>query len=71
MVDEPLHVPTPDVVVFEEKWDRGDHFRSGCVWTVSKGRVFYFRPGHEIYPVFKPTESLRVVEKAVRLLSSE
>ena len=47
MVDEPFHVPVPDAAVFKERRDKGDHFRSGCVWTVGKGRVFYFRPGHE------------------------
>ncbi|MEI6535285.1 MAG: ThuA domain-containing protein [Verrucomicrobiaceae bacterium] len=66
MYDEPYHVPAPDVVVFEEKWDKGEHFRSGCVWTVGKGKVFYFRPGHESYPVYLQDEPLRVMENAVR-----
>ncbi len=68
MYGEPFHVPAPDEVVFEEKWDKGEHFRSGCVWQVGKGRVFYFRPGHETYPIFKQAEPLRVVENAVRWL---
>lgn len=68
MYGEPFHVPAPDEVVFEEKWDKGEHFRSGCVWRVGKGRVFYFRPGHETFPVFKQSEPLRVVENAVRWL---
>jgi hypothetical protein len=68
MYGEPFHVPAPDEVVFEEKWDKGERFRSGCVWTVGKGRVFYFRPGHETYPVFLQPEPLRVVENAVRWL---
>ena len=71
MYGEPFHVPAPDEVVFEEKWDKGEHFRSGCVWQVGKGRVFYFRPGHETYPVFKQAEPLRVVENAVRWLGVE
>jgi hypothetical protein len=25
----------------------GEHFRSGCVLQMGKGRVFYFCPGHE------------------------
>ena len=66
MYGEPFHVPAPDEVVFEEKWDKGEHFRSGCVWKVGQGRVFYFRPGHESYPVFKQAEPLKVVENAVR-----
>ena len=69
MYGEPFHVPTPDEVVFEEKWDKGEYFRSGCVWQVGKGRVFYFRPGHETYPTYKQAEPLRVVENAVRWLS--
>jgi hypothetical protein len=71
MYGEPFHVPTPDEVVFEEKWDKGEHFRSGCIWQVGKGRVFYFRPGHETYPVFKQVEPLRIVENSVRWLAGK
>ncbi len=66
MYGEPFHVPKPDEVVFEERWDKGEQFRSGCVWRIGKGVVFYFRPGHEIYPIYKQAEPLRVVENAVR-----
>jgi trehalose utilization protein len=68
MYDEPFHVPAPDEVVFEEHWQAGEHFRSGCVWHIGKGRVFYFRPGHETFPVYKQAEPLRVVENACRWL---
>lgn len=71
MYGGPFHVPTPDELVFEEKWDKGESFRSGCVWSVGKGRVFYFRPGHETYPVFKQAEPLRVLENAVRWLGAK
>lgn len=70
MYDEPFHVPAPDEVVFEERWDKGEHFRSGCVWRVGKGRVFYFRPGHETFAVYKQAETLRVMENAVRWLGA-
>ena len=69
MYDEPFHVPKPDAVVFEERWDKGEHFRSGCVWQVGKGRVFYFRPGHETFPVFKQAEPLRVLVNAARWMA--
>jgi trehalose utilization protein len=71
MYDEPFHVPPPDQVVFEERWDAGEHFRSGCVWNVGKGKVFYFRPGHEIYPVYKQEVPLKILENAVRWLGAE
>ena len=70
MYGEPFHVPAPDEVVFEEKWDKGEHFRSGCVWSVGQGRVFYFRPGHETYGIFQQAEPLRVVENAVRWMGT-
>jgi trehalose utilization protein len=64
-----FHVPKPDAMIFEEQWDKGEHFTSGCAWTVGKGRVFYFRPGHETYPIFQQPEPLRVVLNAVRWLA--
>ncbi len=66
MYSEPFHIPAPDAVVFEERWDKGEHFRSGCAWQVDKGRVFYFRPGHESYAVYRQEECLRVIANAVR-----
>ena len=68
MYDEPFHVPPPDDVIFEETWDRGEWFRSGLVWQVGQGKVFYFRPGHEIFPVYQDPNAIRVVENAVRWL---
>lgn len=71
MYGEPFHVPPTDEIVFEEKWDKGEHFRSGCVWSVGQGRVFYFRPGHETYPIFQQAETLRVIENAVRWMGGK
>ena len=51
MYGEPFWVPAPDSVVFEEKWEKGEHFRSGSLWKVGQGDVFYFRPGRETYPI--------------------
>jgi trehalose utilization protein len=65
MYDEPFHVPPPDEVVLEERWATGEWFRSGSVWNLGSGRVFYFRPGHETYPVFFDPNVLKVVENAV------
>lgn len=71
MYGEPFWVPAPDSVIFEEKWDKGEHFRSGSLWKVGQGDVFYFRPGHETYPVYKQAENLRVIENAVRWMGAE
>lgn len=70
MYDEPFHVPEPDEVVFEETWKAGERFRSGCVWRLGAGRVFYYRPGHETYPVYRQEIPLKILENAVRWLGS-
>lgn len=69
MYNEPFHVPPPDAVIFEERWQPGEWFRSGAVWNIGRGRVFYFRPGHEIYPVFKDPTVLQIIGNAVRWMS--
>ncbi len=71
MYNEPFHVPPPDEVVFEERWATGEWFRSGSVWALGRGRVFYFRPGHELYPVFKEATCLKILDNAVRWLAAE
>ncbi len=64
MYNEAFTVPEPDAVVFFETWDKGEKFRAGCCWQVGEGRVFYFRPGHETYPVFHQEETLKIVHNA-------
>ena len=65
MDNEPFHVREPDEVVFEEKWELGKRFRSGMVWNIGKGKVFYFRPGHETYPVYKQPELIQGIATPV------
>ncbi len=71
MYDEPFHVPAPDDLIFEEKWDKGEHFRAGMVWNLGKGKVFYFRPGHETFGVFKEENPLKIVANAVKWMGGK
>lgn len=66
-----FHVPKPDAMIFEERWDSNESFTSGCAWQVGKGRVFYFRPGHETYAIFKQEIPLKIVENAVHWVHSK
>jgi trehalose utilization protein len=61
----PFHVPKPDAVIFKEKWNDKESFTSGCTWQVGKGRVFYFRPGHETYAIYNEKYPLMIVENAI------
>ena len=68
MYNEPFHIPEPDEVIFEETWATGEHFRSGIVWNIGDGKVFYFRPGHETFPVFKQAEIIQILANACEWL---
>jgi trehalose utilization protein len=69
--DEPFRVPPPDVVVFESTWRTGQRFRSGCVWQRDKGRVFYFRPGHETFPTYFQPEVKAILVNAARWIGPQ
>jgi trehalose utilization protein len=66
---EPFECPEPEAVVFDGEYVRPDGSkemsRQGLVWTVGKGRVFYFQPGHETYPVFFDATMLKILCNAV------
>ena len=64
MYGERFDVPAPDELVFLSWFEGGEVFRSGCCYTRGKGRVFYFRPGHETYPIYRQDEVRRVLANA-------
>ncbi len=66
MYGERFDIPQPDEQVFISWFQGGEVFRSGCCWHRGRGKVFYFRPGHESYPTFKDANVLKVIENAVR-----
>jgi trehalose utilization protein len=59
-------VPAPDELVFISWFGGGEVFRSGLCYFRGRGKVFYFRPGHETFPTFKNPEVQRVIINAVR-----
>jgi trehalose utilization protein len=65
MYGERFDVPAPEELVFCSWFEGGEVFRSGCCYTRGKGRVFYFRPGHETYPIYYQPEIRRVLANAV------
>lgn len=70
MYGEPFAIPTPDENVFLSWYEGGEVFRSGCTWKRGNGKIFYFSPGHEVYPIyFNPTVQL-VLRNAVRWAAS-
>ena len=66
MYGERFDIPTPDKLIFVSWFEGGEVFRSGCTWQRGNGRIFYFRPGHETYPIFYNEQILRVIANGVR-----
>ncbi len=71
MYGEPFAIPTPDEIVFISWFEGGEVFRSGCTWNRGNGRVFYFRPGHETYPVYHHPMVRLVLRNAVKWAASD
>ena len=65
MYGEPFDVPAPDELVFVSWFTGGEVFRSGCCYTRGRGRIFYFRPGHETHPTYHHPDVRRVIANAV------
>jgi trehalose utilization protein len=66
MYGEYFDIPTPDELVFISSFSGGEVFRSGCCFNRGKGRIFYFSPGHETYPIYFQPEVRQVIANAVR-----
>lgn len=66
MYGEHFDIPPPDELVFVSWFEGGEVFRSGCTYRRGRGRVFYFRPGHETHPTYHDATVRRVIVNAAR-----
>jgi trehalose utilization protein len=66
MYGERFDIPAPDTVVFLSWFPGGEVFRSGCCFTRGRGKIFYFRPGHESFPTYYHAGVRRVIANAAR-----
>jgi trehalose utilization protein len=66
MYGEYFDIPQPEEMVFISSYSGGEVFRSGCCFTRGLGRIFYFSPGHETYPIYHQAEVQCVLANAVR-----
>jgi trehalose utilization protein len=66
MYGEHFDVPAPDRLVLVSWFQGGEVFRSGCCYQRGRGRIFYFRPGHETHPTYHHPLVRRVIANAAR-----
>ncbi len=66
MYGEPFGIPTPDEQIFISWFQGGEVFRSGATWKRGNGNIFYFRPGHETYPIYYDDNVKLVLKNGVK-----
>ncbi len=65
MYGERFDIPQPDELVMASWYAGGEIFRSGCCFHRGRGKIFYFSPGHETYPIYYQPEVQLVIGNAV------
>lgn len=70
MYGEYFDIPVPDELVFISSFSGGEVFRSGCTFRRGYGKIFYFSPGDEDYPVYHQEDIRRVIANGVAWAAS-
>ncbi len=66
MYGERFDIPTPKDVVFITWYAGGEVFRSGVTFERGYGKIFYFAPGHETFPIYYDKNVRRVICNAAK-----
>ncbi len=70
MYGEHFDIPEPDELILMSWFAGGEVFRSGCTFRRGQGKIFYFRPGHETYPIYFDPNVRRILANAARWAKS-
>ncbi|MFF2031321.1 ThuA domain-containing protein [Arthrobacter sp. NPDC058192] len=65
MYGEFFDIPAPDELIFLSTFSGGEVFRSGCTFRRGHGKIFYFSPGDQDYPVYHHKDVRRVIANGV------
>jgi trehalose utilization protein len=71
MYGEFFDIPVPDELIFLSTFSGGEVFRSGCTFRRGHGKIFYFSPGDQAYPVYHHKDVRRVIANGVQWVRSE
>lgn len=66
MYGEPFNIPDDGKIVFMSWYEGGNVFRSGVTFQRDAGKIFYFSPGHEAYPIYHDENVVKVIGNAIR-----
>ena len=66
MYGERFEIPAPDELLFISWYNGGEVFRSGCTFRRGRGKIFYFSPGHETFPIYYMPEVQQIIVNGVK-----
>lgn len=66
MYGEFFDVPAPEELIFLSTFSGGEVFRSGMTYRRGYGKIFYFSPGDQDYPVYHHENVRRVIANGVQ-----
>jgi len=65
MYGEFFDIPVPDELIFLSTFSGGEVFRSGCTFRRGYGKIFFFSPGDQEFPVYHHADVRRVIANGV------
>jgi trehalose utilization protein len=71
MYGETFDIPAPDELIFISSFSGGEVFRSGCTFRRGHGKIFFFSPGDQDFPVYHHKDVRRVIANGVRWAASD
>ena len=71
MYGEFFDIPTPDELIFISGFTGGEVFRSGCTFRRGHGKIFFFSPGDQDFPVYHHKDVRRVIANGVQWVNSD
>jgi len=69
MYGEQFTIPDPDELLMIGTYTSHEVFRSACLWQRAHGKIFYFQPGHEEYPIYYMPEIRNILKNAVKYVA--
>ena len=66
MYGERFDIPSDGEILFISHFEGGNVFRSGVTFHRGYGRIFYFQPGHESYPIYYDANIIKIIGNAIR-----
>lgn len=67
---EYFDIPTPEELVFISSFSGGEVFRSGVTFKRGRGKIFYFSPGDQLYPVYYRSDIRKILANASQWAAS-